>query len=230
MVGDGYNAKMKELEKIIAYEFRDKKLLIQALTTPARRMTEPDAEDNQRLEFLGDAVFGLLSASHVFHSFPEEKEGLLTVSRTHLVSGAALARAGEKLGLRKFLRLNRGAAELPENSKVFADALEALMGAVWLDGGIEAAEKLFKSLDLPFNKSISEKYSNPKGHLQVRAQAKRRRPHYEVVSVEGPPHKPIVTVKVSIPSMGEATATAVSQHAAEVAAAKALLEKLDEYS
>ena len=221
---------MKELEEIIEYEFSDKKLLLQAVTTPACKMTNPSVQDNQRLEFLGDAVFGLLSASYVFHSRPDEKEGPLTVARTHLVSGSALAIAGEKLGLRKFLRLNKGASELPENSKVFADALEALMGAIWLDGGLEAAEKFFLKLDLPFNKSISEKYSNPKGHLQIKAQAKRRRPVYEVVSIEGPPHKPIVTVKVSILSMGEATATAVSQHAAEVAAAKALLEKLDEYS
>jgi ribonuclease-3 len=221
---------MKELEKIISYEFRDRNLLLQALTTPAFRMTTPEAKDNQRLEFLGDAVFGLLSASHVFESYPDEKEGSLTVSRTHLVSGKALAEAGEKLGLRKFLRLNRGAAEPPKNSKLFADALEALMGAVWLDGGLEAAQKFFAVLKLPFNKSISEKYSNPKGHLQIRAQAIRKRPLYEIVSVEGPPHKPVVTVKVSVPSMGEAIATAVSQHAAEVAAAKALLEKLDEHS
>jgi ribonuclease-3 len=221
---------MKELEKIIAYEFRDKNLLVQALTTPACRMTRRDAQDNQRLEFLGDAVFGFLSAAHVYKSHPDGDEGRLTVKRTHLVSGAALAAAGEKLGLRKFLLLNKGAAEPPKNSKLFADALEALMGAIWLDGGMAAAEKFFFVLDLPFDTSISEKHSNPKGCLQIKAQAKKERPVYKVVSVEGPPHKPLVTVQVSVPSMGEATATAISQHAAEVAAAKALLEKFDEHT
>ena len=83
---------MTELERKIGYMFRDAALLSRALTTPACRMDHPEGGDNQRLEFLGDAVFGLLSADAVFAAFPDDDEGLLTVRRTHLVSGAALCR------------------------------------------------------------------------------------------------------------------------------------------
>ena len=128
---------IKEFEKKIGYTFKNPALLEEALTTPACKMTARNIADNQRLEFLGDAVFGLLSAEYVFDAHPEKQEGELTVLRTNLVSGATLAQAGEKLGLRKFIRRNKGASPLPENSKVLADALEAVMGALWLDGGIK---------------------------------------------------------------------------------------------
>ena len=130
---------MTELERKIGYAFHDAELLTRALTTPACRMDHPEGGDNQRLEFLGDAVFGLLSADAVFAAFPDDDEGLLTVRRTHLVSGAALADAAERLGLRDYLKFNQGAQPPPSHAKVLADSLEALMGAVWLDGGLPAA-------------------------------------------------------------------------------------------
>ena len=86
---------MTELEEKIGYAFRNPELLARALSTPSVRMVDPSAKDNQRLEFLGDAVFGLLSAEAVFRAHPDDQEGLLTVRRTHLVSGAALASAAE---------------------------------------------------------------------------------------------------------------------------------------
>ena len=134
---------MTELEEKIGYEFRDPALLDRALTTPACRMSNPQAADNQRLEFLGDAVFGLLSADAVFAAYPDEQEGRLTVRRTHLVSGTVLAEAGERIGLEKFLKRNAGAHPLPPHAKVIADTMEAVMGAVWLDGGLAAAQGVF---------------------------------------------------------------------------------------
>ena len=107
-----------ELEERIGYTFKDAALLERALTTPACRMDRPGVLDNQRLEFLGDAVLGLLSAEYVFKSHPDEQEGALTVRRTHLVSTVALAEAAEKLGLRDFLKRNAGATELPPRAKV----------------------------------------------------------------------------------------------------------------
>ena len=88
----------------IGYAFRDAALLEEALTTPAYRMDEPDARDNQRLEFLGDAILGLLSAERVFAEFPDEPEGALTVRRAHMVSSAALCAAAARLGLAGMLR------------------------------------------------------------------------------------------------------------------------------
>lgn len=220
---------MTKLESAIGYEFADASLLERALTTPACRMDRPEAEDNQRLEFLGDAVFGLLSADAIYAAYPEEQEGSLTVRRTHIVSGTALAAAAAKIGLGEFLKRNAGAAPLQPGAKVFADAMEAVMGAVWLDGGLEAARKVFAKLDLPLDAALDEWGGNPKGRLQVLAQARKPscRPVYEIDSVSGPPHNPTVTVTVSVEGAGKATATAGSQRKAETKAAAMLLAKLD---
>ncbi|MCQ2389186.1 MAG: putative dsRNA-binding protein [Kiritimatiellae bacterium] len=220
---------MTELETKLGYAFKDASLLETALTTPACRMDRSDVEDNQRLEFLGDAVFGLLSADAVFAAYPWEREGTLTVRRTHLVSGAALAEAAERIGLRDHLKRNAGAAPLAPRAKALADAMEAVMGATWLDGGLDAARKVFGKLDLPIDEKLNEWSENPKGHLQVLAQARHppRKPEYVVDKSEGPSHAPTVTVTVSVAGFGSATATAGSQRAAEVAAAASLLEKLE---
>jgi ribonuclease-3 len=185
--------------------------------------------NNERLEFLGDAVFGLLSADVVFAAYPDEQEGRLTVRRTHLVSGTVLAEAGERIGLDKFLKRNEGAHPLPPHAKVIADALEAVMGAVWLDGGLSAAQAVFARLGLPIDAPLNEWAANPKGYLQVKAQAHKppARPIYETLKTEGPSHAPVVTVRVTVEGLGEATATAGSKTAAEIAAAATLLEQLD---
>ena len=217
-----------ELEEKIGYQFKDRNLLDRALTTPACRMDHPEALDNQRLEFLGDAVLGLLSAETVFKAHPDEQEGPLTVRRTHLVSTSALAGAAEALNLRHFLKRNAGASEIPPRAKVLTDALEALMGAVWLDGGLDAARMVFSRLELPREDVLDAWRTNPKGFLQVKAQALKpsRKPVYEVLRSVGAAHAPVVTVRVSVENLGEAEATAVSKSAAEVAAAEALLKKL----
>ena len=218
---------MTDIETKLGYSFNDPRLLARALTTPSCRMIDPNQKDNQRLEFLGDAVFGLLAADALFAAYPDEQEGPLTVRRTHLVSGAVLAEVGERLGLREFLRRNEGAHELPPRAKVLADAMEALMGAIWLDGGLAAARAFFESLDLPIHEELNEWGENPKGFLQVRAQALRpsRKPVYTVLKTEGRAHEPVVTVRVAVEGIGEIEATAVSKSAAEVAAATAFLSK-----
>ncbi|MBO5940135.1 MAG: ribonuclease III [Kiritimatiellae bacterium] len=217
---------MRELENRIGYKFKDASLLQAALVTPSCRMERPDIEDNQRLEFLGDAVFGLLSADAVYEAYPAEKEGCLTVRRTHLVSTTALIGAANRLGLGEFLKRNSGARALSADEKVLADAMEAVMGAVWLDGGFAAAKQVFDRLSLPIGEKLNEWSDNPKGHLQVLAQAMKpsRKPVYSVNSVKGPSHAPTVTVTVEVAGIGKATATEGSLRKAEAAAAMALLE------
>lgn len=221
---------MTELEKRIGYGFKDPSLLEAALVTPACRMERPGIEDNQRLEFLGDAVFALLSADAVYAAYPREKEGKLTVRRTHLVSTGALTAAANRLGLGEFLKRNAGAQPLPPNAKALADAMEAVMGAVWLDGGLDAAKSVFGKLELPIDEKLNEWSDNPKGHLQVISQSMKpsRKPLYKVDSVKGPSHAPVVTVTVEVIGLGRATATAGSLRQAEAAAATALLEALNE--
>lgn len=212
-------------KEIFGYRFSDPSLLEEALTTPSCKMDNPSATDNQRLEFLGDAVLGLLSALSVYGRFPRGSEGSLTVERTHMVSTAALCRAAVACGLRERLRRNRAATPLPDNSKTLADAVEAVAGAAWLDGGIEAARKIFKALEIEGNLGGGEWSGNPKGELQVKTQAMTppRQPRYELVSVTGAAHCPVFTVRAAVDGVGEAEASASTRKEAEAAAAVKLL-------
>ncbi|MGN0832130.1 MAG: ribonuclease III [Kiritimatiellia bacterium] len=211
--------------EIFGYEFANGSLLEEALTTPSFRMDRPDARDNQRLEFLGDAILGLLSAERLFAEFPDEQEGVLTVRRTHLVSSVALCEAANRFGLAARLRRNRCAAELPRNSKTLADAIEAIIGAAYLDGGLAAARRVFDALALKERAAESGWGGNPKGELQVRAQAMKppRHPVYELLKTEGKAHEPVFTVRVTVEGVGSATASARSHKQAESLAAAELL-------
>ena len=213
--------------EIFGYQFENESLLEEALTTPAYRMDVPGAKDNQRLEFLGDAVLGMLSAERLYAEFPNEAEGPLTVRRTHMVSAAALCEAANRLGLAARLRRNAGAAELPRNSKTLADAIEAIIGAAYLDGGFAAVKQIFAALELSANAAEDEWSGNPKGELQVRAQAMKppRHPEYELLKTEGMAHEPVFTVRVTVDGMGSATASARSHKQAESLAAAELLAK-----
>ena len=223
---------MKDLQERLGYSFRDEGLLELALTAPAFRMDHPHSRDNQRLEFLGDAVFGLYSADALYRKHPNDDEGALTVRRTKLASGAALAAAAEALGLRKLLRRNKGAEPLPERSKALADAMEAVLGAVWLDGGAKAVKAVYERLWPDTGAELDEWGNNPKGRLQAIAQALRppRKPVYETLLVTGPAHAPHVSTKVSVEGLGEAEGEGGSHRAAETAAASALLAKLADRS
>ena len=211
--------------EIFGYEFSDAALLEEALTTPSYRMDRPSAKDNQRLEFLGDAVLGLLSAERLYAEFPGESEGPLTVRRTHMVSAAALCAAADRLGLAARLRRNAGAMELPRTAKTLADAVEAILGAAYLDGGLAAAKRVFEALELSAHAAEDEWSANPKGELQVKAQAMKppRHPAYELLKTEGKAHAPIFTVRVTVEGLGSATAEAGTRREAESQAARQLL-------
>jgi ribonuclease-3 len=215
--------------EIFGYEFKNGALLERALTTPARKMDTPGAKDNQRLEFLGDAVLGLLSAEKVYHGFPNVQEGALTVKRTHMVSSPALCAAAVRHGLGARLRRNKGAAPLPDNAKTYADAVEAILGAAWLDGGLPAARQIFAALALSDVASAATGRLNPKGDLQIRAQAMTppRRPVYTRVSVSGKVHDPLFTMRAEVEGLGAAEASARSRREAEARAAEKLLDALE---
>ncbi len=214
-------------DTIFGYKFKNPALLAEALTTPSFRMTTPGASDNQRLEFLGDAILGFLAADRLYAACPHESEGRLTVKRTRMVSSAALCEAAERLALAPRLRRNRGAAPLPKNAKVFADAIEAILGAAWLDGGLSAARKVFAALELSAEKR-GVRSGNPKGDLQVRAQAMTpsRHPHYELLGVCGKAHDPVFSVRVTVDGLGVAEGSAHSRKEAETDAAEKLLALL----
>ena len=214
--------------EFLGHDFADEGLLAEALTTPSCRMMSPDIRDNQRLEFLGDAVLGLLAAERLYAGFPRQQEGSLTVMRTHMVSTAALCAAADRQGLVPRLRIASHLPPLAKNAKTVADAVEAVIGAAYLDGGFPAARAVFERLGLTANAEEGEWNCNPKGELQVRAQAMRppRHPEYTLVATAGKAHEPVFTVKVSIEGLGEATATARTHKAAEARAAARLLEEV----
>lgn len=214
--------------EIFGYAFKNEALLAEALTTPAYRMERPEAQDNQRLEFLGDAVLGLLAADELFAECPADAEGSLSVRRAHMVSASALCAAAHRLNLVPRLRRNRGAVSLPKNSKTIADAVEAIIGAAWIDGGMAAARRIYAALRLSTQASADEWLGNPKGELQVRVQAMvpPRHPAYTLVRTAGKPHDPVFTVKVEVPDVGEAVAEAHSHREAESAAAAKLLLRM----
>ena len=216
--------------EIFGYTFADEALLEEALTTPSYRMQFPDAKDNQRLEFLGDAVLGLLSAERLYNELPHEQEGPLTIRRTHMVSAAALCEAAARHGLAARLRRNKGAEELPRHAKTLADAIEAIIGAAYLDGGFAAAKRVFDALELDSNAERGDWSVNPKGDLQIKVQAMKppRQPEYTLLETSGKAHEPIFTVKVSVDGVGEAVAKAGVRKEAEALAAAELLKRLNE--
>lgn len=156
---------------ILGCGFSDTSLLATAFTHRSYAHGRDDAEDNQRLEFLGDAVLGLLSADALYRADPGADEGALTKRRSALVSGETLAAAATRLGLPKFMRFSPGVRDETERTgpRTAAALMEAIFGAVWLDGGHAAAHDLFEKL---FGESVDviavgEPPDDPRGRLQT---------------------------------------------------------------
>lgn len=214
--------------EFLGYEFMNDALLEEALTTPSYRMDVPRARDNQRLEFLGDAVLQLITSERLFAAFPDEDEGLLTVRRTHMVSSSALCAAAVRLNLADHLKRSHGAAPLGPTAKTLADAVEAIIGAAYLDGGADAAGRVFSALGLQMDTETVKWGGNPKGTLQVKAQAMKppRHPVYTLIETSGKAHEPVFTVGVEVEGLGKATASARSHKEAEALAASRLLDIL----
>ena len=225
----------KPLEAALGYAFKDKGVLRTALTNPSYRSDHsgnPDVKDNQRLEFLGDAVFGLLSAEQVYFQHSRENEGLLTIRRSHLASGIALARLARHINLGQYLLLGNGEERTGgrDKDKFLTDAMEAVFGAAWCDGGLDAVRAIYSHLDVGSHiPSINEVMSdNPKGKHQEFCQQRRwGNPVYILLNAEGPSHKPVYTVRVQVKTGETADATAGSKHRAEALAAEKLLRELE---
>jgi ribonuclease-3 len=221
------------LVRRLGHAFMDRALLERALThSSVAEGAPPDAgglRDNERLEFLGDRVLGLLVAERLSADFPAADEGQLS-SRLHaLVDKTACARVGERLGVGAALRLSAGETKSGGRKKagLIADAVEALLAAVYLDGGLEAARAVFQrawaeELSAPPAPALA----NPKSALQEWAQAQGRAlPAYRVAGRAGSDHAPTFTVEVSVEGVEPLTAQGRSRQEAEKAAATAMLKR-----
>ncbi len=220
--------KLEKLQTILGYTFRDPALLDMALTPPAYRGRNPDTvkSDNQRLEFLGDAVYGMLAAEYVYRHSPDLAEGELTLHVTRLASGRALAALARTIDLGEYILATSIPVDERSVDRTLEDALEAVFGAVWCDGGYAAAEQLFQKLILKIPDSPAERWSdNPKGALQELAQRHGwpDSPLYTLIDSEGPDHDPAYTMQVSVYGGYQAQFTAGTKRAAEVGAAEALI-------
>ena len=183
----------------------------------------------ERLEFLGDRVLGLVVASWLYERFPSEPEGKMSRRYNALVARETCAEVGHALDLPRYIRLGRQAREDHANlsDNVVGDVVEALLGAIFLDGGLEQAERFVRANWSPFLDTQTRAPVHPKSALQERAAAKNLGvPQYELVSRSGAHHAPRFRIKVSLGRHGEAEAEGDSKQEAETAAAAALLEVL----
>lgn len=202
------------------------------LTLYSRALTHGSVggDTYERLEFLGDRVLGLAIARWLYARYPDDAEGQLSRRLNTLVAGATCATVGRNIGVRAHLKLGKQARDdgAFESDNVLGDAVEALIGALWLDHGLDAADAFIRA---QWNALVEEQQAaprHPKSALQEWAAAHNRKPPiYSVVERSGPHHAPRFLVKAAVGSAGEATAAGKSKQEAETAAAAALLEILE---
>ena len=223
----------ERLEERLGYPFKDRSLLDNALTHKSY-LNENQVEgrtDNERLEFLGDAVLGLTVGHLLMERFPALREGELSMTRAQIVSEAGLAEVANSLDLGQWLYLGRGEEQTGgrHKSSLLADATEAILAAVYLDGGYAAAFRLVQRLFVPQFDGIDEPgFTDFKTRLQERAQALHRDPPRYVVTGEyGPDHDKYFQVTVMMGSRAYATAGGKSKKAAEQRAAATAIFLLD---
>lgn len=225
---------MTELETQIGYEFKNQGYLSEALTH--RSYLNENANwkyaNNERLEFLGDAVLELVVTEELFNRYPDKEEGWMTSVRAALVNYVMLAEVSRGIGIEKQILLSRG--ELKDVGRardvILANAIEALIGALYLDGGYPAAKMLIKKFVLVhLNEVISKNlFVDAKSQLQELVQAKFKvTPAYRVIEAVGPDHKKVFTIGVYFGDKLIAQGSGQSKQDGEVEAAKKALESIN---
>jgi len=221
---------LAELESRIAYCFNDKQLLVRSLTHPSYLTVDPTSRHNQRLEFLGDAVIGLILAEALFEQFPEEREGTLTRSRSMLANGDQLSGLAREIDLGSVLRL--GEAEEAqggrERDSILEDAFESLIGAVYLDSGLESVSTVVRQIYGPLVERLENQTDshNPKGRLQELLQPDLGNDaiEYKVTAESGPDHEKEFTIEVWVDGVCKGSGSGASKKLAEEQAARMALE------
>ena len=225
------------LQKILGYSFRKKDLLRDALTHRSylneRHRTEKrrEGQDNERLEFLGDAVLDLAISEHLIHLYPLSREGDLSKMKARIVSETTLARVARHLTLGEFLLLGRGEERTHgrEKSSLLADALEAVIAAIYLDGGFETACAVLLGIFKEEIQRLEERRGEVDFKTELQEYCQREfgvLPNYRVLRETGPDHKKLFEVNLSIKGKIVGTGRGKSKKVAEQQAAKQALEKL----
>ena len=214
---------IKDLEEILQYEFKDKKLLHSALTHKSY-----SKDNNEKLEFLGDRVLGLIISKKLLDKYPEEKEGVIDKKFANLVNKKTCVNIAKSLDLKKFLYLGSSHKNQERsNDKILSDCLEAIVGAIYLDGGIKFSEKFILNFWNTFiDKSIIT-LIDPKTKLQEYSLKKFKiLPKYTFSKKSGPQHKPLFKTEVEIPDSKKITGIGSSKKKAQQNAAEKLIKIL----
>ncbi|APR99186.1 ribonuclease III [Wolbachia endosymbiont of Folsomia candida] len=221
------------ISKITNYKFTNEAILEEALTHPSvnKRNSENQITSYERLEFLGDSVLNMVVSAMLFKLFPEEQEGALAKRKTDLVCGSTIANVAKEIELSDLIimnnseRCNGGKCNL----KNLENALEALIGAIYIDGGFENVEKFITEHWEKLAKNTLTPPQDPKTSLQEWTQkSKLPLPKYDLIKQTGPAHSPEFTISVYIESHGKVSACAPSKKVAEQKAAELMLEKIEE--
>ena len=222
---------MRELMKRLGYRITREELLETALTTPALG-AEKHIPDYQRLEFLGDAVLELAVSRHLYDRYPDRKEGQLTFARARLVREETLAQAARNIGLAPYLRLTAGMEKegARDNASILCDVAEAVIAAVYLDGGLSEAFALVgRLLQGPLSGDPFERILDAKSRLNMLAQqGGGQTPAYETLGVTGQPPEQTFLVRVLLGGQEAARAEGRSKQAAQQAAAEKAITLLNE--
>jgi ribonuclease-3 len=205
-------ADLSALEAVLGHHFAQRELLERALTHSSHANEASASQDNEQLEFLGDAVLGFVTSQELFERYPSYAEGRLSKTRAHLVSARHLIKVAKQLGLGEFLRLGKGEERSGgrHKSALLVDALEALIAALYLDGGMDPARRFvleevvrpeLRRMDRDPEMAIAA--SDQKSALQEFVQAYgSQQPSYHVVQEEGPDHRKTFTVELRVARAG----------------------------
>ncbi len=236
MTGDPLGAAgpgLRHLRERLGHRFADPGLLELALThSSVPAAPETGDRSNERLEFLGDRVLALAVADMLYETFPNEDEGSMARRHAALVKRDALATVAQRLGLEDHIRMSRGeiGAGGRRNLGLLSDTCEAIIAAIYLDAGWEAARDFVRRNWLPLMEEQSKPPVDAKTELQEWAQARGLAlPEYREISRRGPPHAPIFLVEVSIEDRPPVTASGPSKRVAERIAAESLLSRVREH-
>ena len=217
--------KIKELEKIIKYNFKKISLLKKALTHKSLDYHN----NNEKLEFLGDRVLGLIISEKLLEKFPEEKEGIIDKKFANLVNKKTCLQIAKKISLKKFILLGSSHKKLERSAdKIISDCLEAIVGAIYLDGGLKSAEKfIFMFWEEYLLKSTITLIDSKTKLQEFSLKQFKELPKYVFFKKKGPQHRPIFKTEVQIPNSKKITGVGSSKKNAQQNAAAKLLKILN---
>jgi ribonuclease-3 len=218
-------AQFQKLEEIIDYNFKDSHFLERALTHSSTN----DDYNYQRLEFLGDRVLGLVMAHALFEEFRGENEGGLAKRHTALVQGTTCSFIGQKYNIAEFIILSDSEKEagVHLNESIIADVVESMIGAIYIDGGYEEAQRVLLHLWGDMVQTLKDVPQDPKTELQEWVQARGLElPQYKIIDKSGPDHAPLFSIQLKIEGFDPVVSKGTSRRQTEKLAAKEMLKKL----